>query len=149
MDITLIADLSRIPLPFIGILRRFDCFLSRSIAITCLSLCIPPDPIIIFLTRGCLLPREREASLAKTLTPFGTSLVCPQGGFCGAGVFHRIHFRGRKPSPCSSEFCARNHPDETLMHFATFLHQFYLLRLVVSYSFSFTIREVTCLEKIL
>lgn len=108
--------------------------LSKSIAITCLSLLIPSHYHLPHSRPSS--SREREASLAKTLTPFGTSLG-PQGGFCGAGVFHRIHFHERAPSPCSSKFCTWNHPDETLMHFATFLHQFYLLCLVISYSFFF------------
>lgn len=65
----------------------------------------------IILSHSCRLRTARKRStLAKTLTPFGTSLVCPQGGFSNAGVFHRIHLRGHEPSPCSNKFCTRNIP---------------------------------------
>lgn len=50
---------------------------------------------------------RKRSTLAKTLTPFGTSLVCPQGRFSDTGVFHRIHLRGHEPSPCLSKFCTR------------------------------------------
>jgi len=64
--------------PFTSSPCRSDCFLSRSIAITCLSPRIPSDPIILFQPMP-LPSRESEALLAKMLTPFGTNLVCSPG----------------------------------------------------------------------
>lgn len=123
----LTAGISRIPLSLFRGLYVVDWTVSYGASQSSVyRLAFHSIPLLSSSLEDASTTKKRSIQLAKTLTPFGISLVCPQGGFRGAGVFHRIHFHGRELSPFSSKFCTQNHPDETLMHFATFLHQFYL-----------------------
>lgn len=74
--------------------------------------------------------RDRRRHGAKTLTPFGTSLARPPRPRiprCRWSFPRRIHYRrADESSPRPSEFLPPEHPDETLMHFATFPREFRL-----------------------